>query len=129
MKDHYPVFIVWSEDDECFLANVVDFAGCIADGSSREEALSNAQAMARDWIETAKSLGRKIPRPSTNEAFQTAFQKQRQREQEAFESAVKLAASEIVQKLLPTLEARYLHVTTHGSFTHPTARISVPITS
>ena len=129
MKDHYPVFIVWSEEDDCFLANVVDFAGCVADGPTREDALANAQAMAKDWIETAKSLGRKIPRPSTNEAFQTEFQKQRQREQQDFESAVKLAASEIVQKLLPTLEARYLHATSRGSFSPQTTRIPVPITS
>lgn len=88
MKDHYPVFILWSEDDECFLANVVDLPGCIADGETREAALTNAEAMTADWIETAKSLGRKIPRPGTNEAFHAAAFKQQQNDHEPFESAL-----------------------------------------
>jgi predicted RNase H-like HicB family nuclease len=107
MKDHYPVFIVWSEDDECFLANVVDLPGCVADGATRKEALENAQAMAADWIETAKSLGRKIPRASTNEAMQASYAKQRQHEDEQFEKAVKEAVVEIVHNLLPKLQERF----------------------
>jgi predicted RNase H-like HicB family nuclease len=93
MKDHYPVFILWSEDDECFLANVVDLPGCIADGETREAALTNAEAMATDWIETAKSLGRKIPHPSTNTAFHAAASKQLQNDEEQFEAALHHAVS------------------------------------
>lgn len=106
MKDHYPVFILWSEDDECFLANVVDLPGCIADGKTREAALANAEGMAKDWIETAKALGRKIPRPSTNEAFIANAAKQQQRDQQQFEAAVHHTVEEIMKKLLPKLEAQ-----------------------
>jgi predicted RNase H-like HicB family nuclease len=129
MKDHYPVFILWSEDEECFLANVVDLPGCIADGKTREAALANAEAMAKDWVETAKSLGRKIPRPSTDEAFQAAASKQQQKEQEQFEAAVHHTVSEIIKKLLPKLEARYFQSSRRGIFPNSTARIPVPVTS
>jgi predicted RNase H-like HicB family nuclease len=37
--------------------------GCAADGNTQEEALANAQIVIREWIETAKSLRRKIPKP------------------------------------------------------------------
>jgi predicted RNase H-like HicB family nuclease len=126
MKDHYPVFILWSEDDECFLANVVDLPGCIADGRTREEAMKNAEAMASDWVQTAKSLGRKIPKASTNEDFEATAAKQQQMDQEAFEAAVKAAALEIVKVLIPKLEARYLPKPTRGIFPHHSSRISIP---
>jgi predicted RNase H-like HicB family nuclease len=58
MNDRYSVVISWSEDDECFLANVVEMPGCIADGKTREAALANAEGMAKDWIETAEAIGR-----------------------------------------------------------------------
>lgn len=129
MKDHYPVFILWSEDDECFLANVVDLPGCIADGKTRESALANAEGMAKDWIETAKALGRKIPRPSANEDFIANAAKQQQKDQEQFEAAVHHTVTEIVKKLLPKLEARYLQRPQREIFPHHTARITVPVTS
>ena len=65
MKSRHAVVIFWSEDDERFLANFPDLPGCIADGLTREEALKNAEAMASDWVQTAKSLGRKIPKTKT----------------------------------------------------------------
>jgi len=35
----------------------------MADGLTYEEALKNAQVIIREWIETAKSLGRELPEP------------------------------------------------------------------
>ncbi|MCK4245487.1 MAG: type II toxin-antitoxin system HicB family antitoxin, partial [Candidatus Omnitrophica bacterium] len=40
-----------------------ELPGCVADGSTREEALSNAHVVIQEWIETAKELGREIPEP------------------------------------------------------------------
>ena len=36
---------------------------CAADGSTYQEALDNVQVVIREWIETAKELGREIPEP------------------------------------------------------------------
>jgi predicted RNase H-like HicB family nuclease len=39
--------------------------GCIADGSTPEEALQNIMAVMHEWLETAKEEGREIPAPIT----------------------------------------------------------------
>jgi predicted RNase H-like HicB family nuclease len=35
----------------------------MADGKSYKEALSHAEIVIQDWIETAKNIGREIPEP------------------------------------------------------------------
>lgn len=62
-KHRYEVIIYWSEDDDAFIVEVPELAGCIADGASYEEALQNIHVIIDEWIETAKSLGRTIPTP------------------------------------------------------------------
>ena len=37
--------------------------GCMADGSTYEEELHNAEVVISEWVETAKGLGREIPAP------------------------------------------------------------------
>ena len=59
----YEVIIFWSDEDDAFIAEVPDLAGCMADGATYEEALANAQVVISQWIETAQSLGRVIPKP------------------------------------------------------------------
>lgn len=59
----YEVIIYWSKDDETFVAEVPELPGCAADGPTRAAALKNVDVVIREWIETAKSLGRPIPEP------------------------------------------------------------------
>jgi predicted RNase H-like HicB family nuclease len=59
----YEVIIYWSNEDEAFVAEVPELAGCAADGATREEALANAEQVVQEWIETARELGRSIPEP------------------------------------------------------------------
>ncbi len=59
----YEVIIYWSEDDQSFLAEVPELSGCISDGKTHQEALQNVQIIIKEWIETSKRLGRKIPKP------------------------------------------------------------------
>jgi predicted RNase H-like HicB family nuclease len=59
----YELIIYWSDEDQAFIAEVPELAGCAADGSTYHEAVSNAQAAIDAWIETASSLGRMIPTP------------------------------------------------------------------
>jgi len=63
MSSKYEIIIYWSEDDQAFIAEVPELPGCMADGQSYREALSNAEVIIREWIETAKELGRPIPQP------------------------------------------------------------------
>jgi predicted RNase H-like HicB family nuclease len=59
----YEVTIYWSEEDEAFVAEAPELAGCAADGSTYQEALANLEIIIQEWIETAKQLGRPIPQP------------------------------------------------------------------
>ena len=61
--NRYTTIIYWSEEDNCFIVEVPDLPGCMADGATKEEALQNAEIIINEWIETAKMLGRKIPEP------------------------------------------------------------------
>lgn len=63
MRIYYEVIIYWSTEDNCFIAEVPELHGCMADGASYEEVLSNIKMVINEWIETAKELGREIPKP------------------------------------------------------------------
>lgn len=65
----YEVIIYWSEEDQAFIAEVPELPGCAADGPTRQAALKNADVIIKDWIETAKSLGRPIPEPKGRFVF------------------------------------------------------------
>lgn len=59
----YEIIIYWSDEDNAFIADVPELPGCLADGETYQEALANAEVIIREWIETAQSLGRDIPKP------------------------------------------------------------------
>ena len=59
----YEIILYWSDDDGAFIAEVPDLPGCVADGSSRQEALANAEIVISEWLETAHELGRPVPEP------------------------------------------------------------------
>ncbi len=59
----YEIIIYWSEEDASYIAEVPELAGCKADGSSYQQAIANAEEVIGDWIETANSMGREIPKP------------------------------------------------------------------
>lgn len=69
MKPKYEVIIYWSEADQAFIAEVPELPGCAADGKSYREALSNAEVVIQEWIETAQELGRSIPTPKGRLVF------------------------------------------------------------
>jgi predicted RNase H-like HicB family nuclease len=57
------IIMYWSTEDEAFIAEVPELAGCMADGETYDEALANARVVIQEWIETARALGRSIPEP------------------------------------------------------------------
>ena len=59
----YEIIIYWSREDEAFIAEVPELPVCAADGETYQEALDNVQVIIREWIETARELGREIPKP------------------------------------------------------------------
>ena len=59
----YEIILYWSDADRAFIAEVPELPGCAADGASYRQALENAEVVIREWIETARELGRPIPEP------------------------------------------------------------------
>lgn len=59
----YEIIVFWSQEDDAFIAEVPELPGCMADGNSYQEAVSNAEHIIQEWIETAKEIGRPIPQP------------------------------------------------------------------
>lgn len=63
MHSRYEIVIFWSDEDDCFIAEVPELSGCMADGASYQEAVTNAESAIRDWVDTAIQLGRAVPEP------------------------------------------------------------------
>ena len=59
----YEVILYWSKEDDAFIAEVPELPGCAADGATYQDALANVEVIIREWIETAKDMGRPIPEP------------------------------------------------------------------
>jgi antitoxin HicB len=71
IKLEYPVVVqlLKDEDGSGFIATVPDLPGCISDGETPEEALTNVQGAIEAWIEAAQDMGRKVPKPSAQLAL------------------------------------------------------------
>ncbi|MGK7950145.1 MAG: type II toxin-antitoxin system HicB family antitoxin [Xenococcaceae cyanobacterium] len=69
MSIKYELIIYWSEQDSAFIVEVPQLPGCMADGQTYQEAVTNAEIVIQEWIETAKELGRSIPEPKGRVIF------------------------------------------------------------
>ena len=63
MGSKYEIIIFWSEEDSAFIAEVPELPGCMADGASYQEAVAHIEVVIQEWIETARELGRSVPKP------------------------------------------------------------------
>ena len=63
------MIIFWSNEDNVYLVEVPELAGCMADGATYEEALQNAKVVIDEWIEISQQLGREIPEPKGKLAY------------------------------------------------------------
>jgi len=59
----YEVIIYWSDEDGAYIAEVPELPGCAADGTTYQEVLDNVLVIIQEWLETARELGRPIPKP------------------------------------------------------------------
>ncbi len=59
----HEIILYWSSEDDAFVAEAPDLAGCAADGATRQEAIDNVKRVIAEWLETALDLGRPIPEP------------------------------------------------------------------
>lgn len=63
MSNNFEIIIYWSKEDGAFIAEVPELPGCMADGRTYQEAVTNVEVIVEEWIQIAKKLGRSIPEP------------------------------------------------------------------
>ncbi len=63
MKD-YHINIFYSEEDEGYIADIPDLETCSAFGTTAAEALEQVEIAKKLWLETAKAVGKPIPKPT-----------------------------------------------------------------
>jgi predicted RNase H-like HicB family nuclease len=65
-KLEYPIVVepLPIEEGGGFLATAPDLPGCMSDGATPEEAVSNIQDAIITWIEAARDLGHAVPKPT-----------------------------------------------------------------
>lgn len=61
--DRYEIIIYWSEEDAAFVAEVPELPGCMAHGTSRQDALAHVGDAMTLWLDTAHEFGRPVPEP------------------------------------------------------------------
>jgi len=59
--NNYEIIVYWSIEDNSFIAEIPELAGCMADGQTYIEAIQNAEIAIGEWIETAQLMNRAIP--------------------------------------------------------------------
>ena len=62
-EPRYEIILYWSDEDRAVIADVPELPGCMADGETYEEGLTNVWAVMDEWMDTARKLGREIPKP------------------------------------------------------------------
>ena len=68
-ESRYEIILYWSDEDQAVIAEVPELPGCAADGETYEDALTNVRTMMDEWIETARDLGREVPKPKGRLVF------------------------------------------------------------
>ena len=59
----YEIIIYWHAEDKVFVAEVPELHGCMAHGSTQEDALASCQEAIKLWIDTAEEFDDPIPNP------------------------------------------------------------------
>ena len=68
VKPEYPVVLrpLGADDGGGWIAIVPDLPGCMSDGATAYDALTNVHGAIEEWKEAARSLGRTVPRPDAS---------------------------------------------------------------
>ena len=62
-KIPYLIRIFWSEEDQCYIAEVPELKGCSGMGPTPERALREASKSIENWLRVAKQEGIPVPKP------------------------------------------------------------------
>ena len=72
-KSPYLINILWSDEDQCYIAEVPELEGCITHGLTPTAAAKHAEDAIESWIRAAKKLNHPIPEPVTKHRVSGKF--------------------------------------------------------
>jgi len=62
-QPHYAITVVWSDEDDGWIADAPDLTSCSAFGATPEEAVGELRIAIRAWLEAARENNLPIPEP------------------------------------------------------------------
>jgi len=62
-QEKYRIALAWSSEDQAWIAEVPELAGCAADGSTPQEAIEHIFEAIDRWLRIAQEEGWSIPGP------------------------------------------------------------------
>ncbi len=71
-EPRYHINLFWSDEDDCWIADVPDLKYCSAHGDTPSEAIVSIQDAMEGWLETAAELNMPIPEPHYRPAIYAA---------------------------------------------------------
>jgi predicted RNase H-like HicB family nuclease len=69
---HYNINVYWSDEDDCWIADVPDLRPCSAHGATPEEAITHVRDAIEGWLAVARDRGFPIPQPRYRPAIYAA---------------------------------------------------------
>jgi predicted RNase H-like HicB family nuclease len=69
----YAIVLIYSGEDEGYVATVPELPGCSAFGETEEEAIREVKVAVSLWLSAARKAGRKIPEPIVEKTFKGRF--------------------------------------------------------
>lgn len=63
MYRRYHINLFWSDEDDCWIADVPDLRYCSAHGDTPEAALGEIQVATKAWLEAQREEDRPVPEP------------------------------------------------------------------
>ena len=68
MRD-YHINVFYSDEDDCYVADIPDLKFCSAFGSTPEEAVREVETAKAVWLKAAQEAGKLIPEPKYRPAI------------------------------------------------------------
>ena len=69
LKEAYTRILIPDKESGTYFAQILEFPGCVTEGSTVREAYERLEEVAKSWIESALDLGQEIPLPSSDSVY------------------------------------------------------------
>ena len=69
MSLSYPILLMYDQEDDYWIARILDLPGCTSDGATPNQAVENVRDAQLSWIDVCIEDGYEVPLPSTENTY------------------------------------------------------------